>query len=101
MNTIKTDLTLHNPSSCTCGRIIWLTMNCDFFVMNLGTHDRDARIDAKMGSAYKGVTFRPEALKEVVAEVFWEMWHQWVPAEGLKVTPDVISQPEGQQPLLL
>lgn len=77
--------TLYNPSTCTCGRIIWLTMNCDFFVMHLGTHDQDARIDAKIGSACKGIQFRPEDLKEVVAEVFWEMWNLWVPSDGIKV----------------
>ncbi|MDW8847708.1 hypothetical protein SD961_17750 [Erwinia sp. MMLR14_017] len=87
MNITTADITLHNPSSCTCGRIIWLTMNCDFFIMNLGTNERDARIDAKIGSAYKGIEFRPQALKEVVAEVFWEMWNHWLPAEGIKVTP--------------
>jgi hypothetical protein len=77
--------TLHNPSSCTCGRIVWLSTHCDFFAMNVGTNERDARIDAKIGAVYRGVQFRPETLKDAVSGVFWEMWNAWEPAEGIKV----------------
>lgn len=85
-DTSTASVTLHNPSSCTCGRIIWLSTNCDFFAMSLGTHESDARIEAKLGSACSGVQFRPENLKEAVADVFWQMWNLWEPAEGIKVT---------------
>lgn len=89
MNTTETStasVTLHNPSSCTCGRIIWLSMNCDAFAMNLGTPERAARLEAAIGSACSSVEFHPAQLKEVVADVFWQMWNVWEPAEGIKVT---------------
>lgn len=86
-----TGTTVHNPSSCTCSRIVWLSTHCDFFAMNMSTPERDARIDAKIGINYQGVQFRPEMLKEAVAGVFWEMWRTWEPAEGLKVIQEQLS----------
>ncbi|WP_336777748.1 hypothetical protein [Pantoea sp. USHLN256] len=83
-----TNITLHNPSSCTCGRIIWLTMHCDSFAMNMGTWDVEARIDASIGTISQRKTFPPEMLKEVVAVIFWEMWNAWEPAEGKKVVAE-------------
>lgn len=87
MNTTETStaVTLHNPSSCTCGRIIWLSLHCDGFVLNLGTDECEARIEAALGLACSSVQFQPENLKEVVADVFWRMWNAWQPAEGIKV----------------
>ncbi|HAK36409.1 MAG TPA: hypothetical protein DCM44_19070 [Pantoea sp.] len=87
MNTTETStsVTLHNPSSCTCGRIIWLSQHCDGFVLNLGTGKCEARIEAVLGPACSSVQFQPENLKEVVADVFWRMWNAWQPAEGIKV----------------
>jgi len=82
----STAVTLHNPSSCTCGRIIWLSMHCDRFALNLGTGECEAQIEATLGSACSGAQFHPENLKEVVADVFWQMWNVWQPAEGIKVT---------------
>ncbi|RPE03671.1 hypothetical protein BBB56_04085 [Candidatus Pantoea deserta] len=82
----STAVTLHNPSSCTCGRMIWLSTHCDFFALNLGTSDREAHIEAALGPASSSVQFHPEQLKEVVADLFWQMWHVWEPAEGMKVT---------------
>lgn len=83
-----TNIILHNPSSCTCGRIIWLTLHCDFFVMTLGTSELDAHIEARIGATSQSMTFRPEILKDVVSAIFWPMWDQWQPTEGIKVTPD-------------
>ncbi|WP_315311029.1 hypothetical protein [Pantoea vagans] len=86
-----THITLHNPSSCTCGRIIWLSIHCDFFRMNIGTCEGDTRIDARIGSVYRGTWFQPEALKETVNNLFWEMWRAWEPEEGIKVITGVQS----------
>ena len=84
-NTITTTITLHNPSSCTCGRIIWLSLHCDRFTMTVGSGDSGAHIDARLGPVSRSVGFHPEALKETVNDLFWEMWRVWEPAEGVKV----------------
>lgn len=88
MNTTETTtaVTLHNPSSCTCGRLVWLSLHCDRFTLTFGTRECEARIEAALGSACSDLPFQPENLKEAVAEVFWQMWHAWQPAEGMKVT---------------
>lgn len=83
-----TNITLHNPSSCTCGRIIWLSMHCDFFAMNIGTSGNDARISANIGTFSQSKIFPPEMLKDAVATIFWEMWNVWEPAEGIKVVAE-------------
>jgi len=88
-NSVISHITLHNPSSCTCGRIIWLSMHCDFFAMNIGTREGDTRIDARIGSVYRGIWFQPETLKETVNDVFWEMWRAWEPEEGVKVMAEI------------
>lgn len=80
-----TAVTLHNPSSCTCGRIIWLSLNCDSFAMNIGSGDGDAHIAARLGPVYRSTRFHPETLKETVNAIFWQMWAVWEPAEGIKV----------------
>jgi len=78
-------ITLHNPPSCTCARIIWLSMNCVSFAMNIGTGNGDAHIDARLGAVYRSTRFHPETLKETVNALFWEMWAVWEPEEGIKV----------------
>ncbi|MCQ5472385.1 hypothetical protein FHW04_000537 [Pantoea sp. AN62] len=82
---VVSHITLHNPPSCTCARIIWLSMNCDAFAMNIGTANGDAHIDARLGSVYRSTRFHPEALKETVNDLFWEIWAVWEPEEGIKV----------------
>lgn len=80
------DQKVHHPSSCTCGRIIWLTANCDDFAMNLRTSCEDASITARIGSTHCEFLFRPERLKIVVADVYRVMWNAWEPAEGIKLS---------------
>jgi len=84
-NAMLTPVTLHNPSSCTCGRIIWLSMHCDFFAMKMGQDDGETHVEARIGSVYRETAFHPENLKETVNDFFWEMWAAWQPAEGIKV----------------
>ncbi|WP_312758136.1 hypothetical protein [Pantoea brenneri] len=82
---VVSHITLHNPPSCTCARIIWLSMNCDSFAMNIGTANGDAHVDARLGSVYHSTRFHPETLKETVNDLFWQIWAVWEPAEGIKV----------------
>lgn len=75
---------IHNPPTCTCQRIIWLAAYCDRFELDVGTKDRDARINAQLGDKLQGAQFRPHMLRESVAGVFSAMWEAWEPSEGVK-----------------
>ncbi len=74
---------IHNPPSCTCRRIIWLSEHCDTF--SLTVTQTGARINARLADKAIDNTFAYTRLSEAIAEAFWQIWQRWQPEDGLKI----------------
>ncbi|MEG3131617.1 hypothetical protein SC171_27985 [Pantoea cypripedii] len=79
------NLVVHNAPSCTCSRMVWLGNHCEAFQLALAEKPHKSMITATLAEVAVKADFDIDDLREVVGEVFWQIWHSWTPAAGIKV----------------